>query len=75
VWYSLEKDKDITLYVLSLRLRLARHRATHVPVLLYLGAIHLDTVEMPTVTHSDRCLEALHCSSAVSGWWAVNRVH
>jgi len=22
-------------------------------------------------THSDRCLEAFHCSSVVSGWWAI----
>jgi len=24
-----------------------------------------------TNTRSDRCLEAFHCSSAVSGWWAI----
>jgi len=35
------------------------------------GSIHLDTVQMPTATHSDRCLEAFHCSSTVSGWWAI----
>jgi len=32
-----------------------------------LGAVHLDTVQMPTATHSDRCLEIFHCSSAVIG--------
>jgi len=31
----------------------------------------LDTVQMPTATHSDRCLETFYCSSAVSGWWAI----
>jgi len=36
-----------------------------------LGAVHLDTVQMPTATHSNRCLEAFHCSSVVSGWWAI----
>jgi len=34
-------------------------------------AVHLDTVQMPTATHSDRCLEIFHYSSAVSGWWAI----
>jgi len=22
-------------------------------------------------THSSRCLEAFHCSSAMSGWWSI----
>jgi len=35
------------------------------------GAIHLDTVQMPTATHSDQCLEAFHCLSVVSGWRAI----
>jgi len=41
--------------------------------LLSMGVVHLDTVQRPTATHSDRCLEAFHCSSAVSG--QLNRVH
>jgi len=36
-----------------------------------LGAVHLNTVQMPTATHSDRCLEIFHYSRAVSGWWAI----
>jgi len=35
------------------------------------GTIHLNTVQMLTATHSDWCLEAFHCSSAVSGWWTI----
>jgi len=30
-------------------------------------AVHLNTVQLPTATHSDRCLEIFHCSSAVNG--------
>jgi len=37
-------------------------------------AVHLDTLQMPRATHSDRGLEAFHCSSAVSGK-QLNRVH
>jgi len=32
--------------------------------------VHLDTVRLPTATHSDRCLDAFHCSSAVIGLWS-----
>jgi len=35
-----------------------------------IGSVHLDTVQMPTTTHSDRCLETFHCSSVVNGWRA-----
>jgi len=35
------------------------------------GASHLTTVPIDTATHSSRCLEAFHCSSAVSGWWSI----
>jgi len=40
-----------------------------------MGAVHLNTVQVSTATHSDRCLEAFHCSSTVSGWWVIERVH
>jgi len=37
-----------------------------------LGAIHLDTMQMPTAIHSDRCLENFHFKR-VAG--QLNRVH
>jgi len=33
----------------------------------YSGASRLDTAQLDTTNHSDQCLEAFHCSSAVSG--------
>jgi len=43
------------------------------------GASRLPTLRLTTVTHSGRCLEVFHCSSAVSGWCAIatwsNRCH
>jgi len=40
----------------------------------FLGeADHLNTVQLPTATHSDRGIEAFHCSNAMSG--QLNRVH
>jgi len=32
-----------------------------------MGGARLDTNQLDTTNHSDRCLEAFHCSSAVSG--------
>jgi len=37
------------------------------------GTVHLDTVQLPTVTHSDRCLEIFYCSSAVNGSCPIER--
>jgi len=31
----------------------------------------LPTLRLITATYSSRCLEAFHCSSAVSGWWSI----
>jgi len=31
------------------------------------GSARLDTAQLDTTNHSDRCLEAFHCSSVVSG--------
>jgi len=33
-----------------------------------MGASRLPTLRLTTATHSSRCLEAFHCSNAVSGW-------
>jgi len=34
-------------------------------------ASRLPMLQLTTATHSSRCLEAFHCSSAVSGWWSI----
>jgi len=43
------------------------------------GTFRLLTFRLTTATHCSRCLEAFHCSSAVSGWWSIatwaNRRH
>jgi len=36
-----------------------------------LEASRLATLRLTTATHSSRCLEAFHRSSAVSGWWSI----
>jgi len=36
------------------------------------GGIRLDTDQLDTTNHSDRCLEAFHCSSAVSGSCSID---
>jgi len=38
-----------------------------------MGVIHLDTMQLPTATHSDRRLEIFHCSSAVNGSCPIER--
>jgi len=32
---------------------------------------YIDMEASRLTTHSSRCLEAFHCSSAVSGWWSI----
>jgi len=32
------------------------------------GSVPLAHIAIDTATHSNRCLEVFHCSSAVSGW-------
>jgi len=41
-------------------------------ILIKIETVHLNTVRLPTATHSDRCLDAFHCSSAVSGLWSID---
>jgi len=36
------------------------------------GGARLDTDQLDTTNHSDRCLEAFHCSSAVSGSCSID---
>jgi len=36
------------------------------------GEARLDTDQLDTTNHSDRCLEAFHCSSAVSGLCSID---
>jgi len=33
---------------------------------LFARGVHLDTVQLPIATHSDRCLEIFHCSSTMN---------
>jgi len=35
-------------------------------------AAHLPTLRLTTATHSNRCLEASHYSSAVNDWWSIS---
>jgi len=37
-----------------------------------LGGVRLDTDQLDTTNHSDRCLKAFHCSSAVSGSCSID---
>jgi len=36
-----------------------------------MGASCLPMLQLTTATHSSRCLEVFHCSSAMSGWWTI----
>jgi len=38
----------------------------------YQGGARLDTYQLDTINHSDRCLEAFHCSSAVNGSCSID---
>jgi len=40
--------------------------------ILVSGGARLDTVQLDTTNHSARCLEAFHCSSAVSGSCSID---
>jgi len=46
----------------SERLKNGRVPLAHIPI-AYIGSVSIDH----TTNHSDRCLEAFHCSSAVNG--------
>jgi len=60
-------------YKFILRFLINLELLSNILAITAIGAVHLDTLQMLTTTHSDRCIEAFHCSSAVSGWCAIER--
>jgi len=66
---SLLIARGISIYTNIFSVRII-YRATDA-LLLPKGASCLPKLRLTTATHSSQCLEAFHCSSAVSGWWSI----